>query len=62
MDVYESRVMCFLSLQIYLYIYVHQLLAQWLARLTLNQWVRGLNLRRGNIKCGHYTGHFSAPI
>ena len=36
--------------------------AQWLARLTLNQWVRGSNLRRGHIKCGHYTGHFSAPI
>ena len=37
-------------------------MAQWLARLTLNQWVRGSSLRWGNIKYGHYTGHFSAPI
>ena len=36
--------------------------AQRLVRLTLNQLARGSNLRRGNIKCGHYTGHFSAPI
>ena len=36
--------------------------AQWLARLTLNQWVRGSSLRQGNIKCGQHTCHFSAPI
>ena len=32
--------------------------AQWIARLILKQWVRGSSLRRGDIKYGHYTGHF----
>ena len=32
--------------------------AQWLAHMTLHQWVRGLSLRRGNIENGHNTGHF----
>ena len=32
--------------------------AQWLAHMTLHQWVWGLSMHRGNIKNGHNTGHF----